>query len=267
MPCLGALDAGLLAYIEKRRLPTSLHGSTHCAHCEHAPRGETQFEVNRAAVAALRAAAAEDWLAVVTDVGERNAETATKPEATVGRRQLFRRLLGRGANEISTLIEGMPQSVPAPDQAIRPGAYALTGQRELLQIVAARKDGPAFTVEPHDALAAVSLHLASGCTACEACFRVCPTGAIGVVENPGDWALVFQIDRCVGCLVCLEACQPRVLGIKTHFDLTPDRPARPLLEFGKQRCTRCDRSFVSASTEEICRICDDDKDAFASIFG
>ena len=136
-----------------------------------------------------------------------------------------------------------------------------------MQIVAGRKDGEPFRVAVHEALPALEIIIAPGCTVCEACFRVCPTGAISITENPGDWALMFQRDRCVGCAVCLEVCQPRVLDAAATFDLTPDQPARPLISLAKQRCKRCDRFFVSPRPEETCRVCSDDQDAFTAIYG
>lgn len=154
-----------------------------------------------------------------------------------------------------------------PDKAIRAGAYALTEQRELLQIVAGRKNGGAFHVTLHEALPALDITISPGCTVCEACFRVCPTGAIKITENPGDWALEFHRDRCVGCAACLEVCQPRVLDAAAQFDLSPDQPPRILISLAKQRCNRCDRFFVSPHPEKTCKVCSDDQDAFTAIYG
>lgn len=267
VPCLGALDASLLAYIEKRRLPTTLFGASLCTDCAHGTKGAAQLAANLESVAELRAAAAPDpWLPIEV-VEDTAAVAAEKPRFASARRHLFRRLLGRGVDEVVAAVEQKPMAEPAPDKAIRPGAYALTEQRELLQIVAGRKGGQPFQVAIHEALPALDITISPGCTVCEACFRVCPTGAITITENPGDWALLFQRDRCVGCAVCLEVCQPRVLDAAATFDLTPDQPARPLIRLAKQRCKRCDRFFVSPHPEETCRVCSDDQDAFTAIYG
>ncbi|MBI5107822.1 MAG: 4Fe-4S dicluster domain-containing protein [Rhodocyclales bacterium] len=267
VPCLGALDAPLLAYLEKRRLPTHLLGASQCTDCAHGAKGAAQLEANLEAAAELRAAAApEQWLPVevVTDTP---APTAEKPRFASGRRHLFRRLFGRGVDEVAAAVEMKPAAVPVPDKAIRAGAYALPEQRELLQIVATRKDGQPYHVAIHEALPALDISIGPGCTVCEACFRVCPTGAIGITENPGDWALLFQRDRCVGCVACLEVCQPRVLDAAAAFDLSPDQPPRVLVSLAKQRCDRCDRFFVSPRPEKTCKVCSDDDDAFAAIYG
>jgi ferredoxin len=266
VPCLGALDAPLLAYLEKRKLPTTLLGASLCADCAHGATGAAQLAANLEAVAELRAAAAPDaWLPIEV-VGEGPAPGA-RPEFASGRRHLFRRLLGRGVDEVSAAVAARPPAPPVADKAIRAGAYAVTEQRELLQIIAARRDDQPFRVALHEALPAFDISVGPGCTVCEACFRVCPTGAITITENPGDWALQFQRDRCVGCAACMEVCQPRVLDTAAAFDLTPDQPPRPLISLAKQRCDRCDRFFVSPHPERTCRVCADDQDAFAAIFG
>jgi ferredoxin len=184
-----------------------------------------------------------------------------------GRRQLFRRLFGRGVDAVAGSAAPPQAQTPIPDKAIRAGAYAGTERRELLHIICERKDGQPYPMQWHEALPLMQLTLHPGCTTCEACFRACPTGAIQIVENPGDWALTFQADRCVACEVCLEVCQPRVLDAEAEFDVRPGQPARVLLSLVKQRCNRCDRFFVSPAPQETCKVCGDDQDAFTAIFG
>lgn len=265
VPCLGAVDAAMIAYLGKRRIPLTLYGSGHCGECAHGSKGAAQLATNLDAAAQLRAAGEEanvPWTETAMPAGG-----AAKPlPVHAGRRQLFRRLFGRGVDAV--VANGpLPPKTPIPDKAIRAGAYAATERRELLQIVCERKDEQPFTIAWHEALPLMQLILQPGCTTCEACFRACPTGAIQIVENPGDWALTFQTDRCVACEVCLEVCQPRVLDAAASFDARPEQPARVLIALVKQRCNRCDRFFVSPEPQETCKVCSDDQDAFAAIFG
>lgn len=272
VPCLGAVDGGMIAYLGKRKIQLSLRGSSHCTQCVHGAKGAEQLAANLDAAEQLRiASGATDWQAA--ELPAEVAASAGKPadELHAGRRQLFRRLIGRGVDAVSG---GLQQGAAAPskqlrveDKAIRAGACASTERRELLQIVCDRKDGQAFTMTWHEALPLMQLYLQPGCTTCEACFRACPTGAIQIVENPGDWALTFNTDRCVGCAVCLEVCQPRVLDAESSFDARPEQPPRVLLSLVKQRCGRCDRFFVSPTPETTCKVCSDDEEAFSMIFG
>jgi Pyruvate/2-oxoacid:ferredoxin oxidoreductase delta subunit len=265
VPCLGALDAAMLAYLAKRRIAVELHGSRHCAQCAHGAKGEAQLAAHLEAADALEAAAApEAWLAAT--LAEAPGQADARPDFRAGRRQLFRRLIGRGVDEVARAAAPAAE-LPVEEKAIRAGAWFVPEMRELLAIVCKRKDGEPFRIGPQAALPLMDIRLRQGCTACEACFRVCPTGALQIREENESWNLVFASDRCVGCGVCLEVCQPRVLYAAESFDATPEREPAVLRQLAKQRCNRCDRFFVSSESCETCPVCTDDADAFSAIFG
>jgi ferredoxin len=263
----------------KRNIPVSLHGSDHCAECAHGKTGLAQLTLNLDAVDQLLASANQSrppdspliqWILPGLPQDARTPRqkerSVIKSAGTASRQHLFRRIFRRSADKpIQAAAEGAPGKVA--DKAIRAGSYRVSEQRELMQIVCKQKEDQPFTVSLHEALPLMQLTLQSGCTLCEACFRVCPTGALQIVENPGDWALTFQTDRCVACEVCLEVCQPRVLDAAVSFDARPEQPPITLISQTKQRCARCDRHFVSPAPRKTCAVCSDDEDAFSAIFG
>lgn len=264
VPCLGALDAAMLAYLAKRRIAVELHGSRHCAQCAHGAKGEALLAAHLESADALEAAAGpEEWLAAT--LADAPGQADAEPDFRAGRRQLFRRLIGRGVDEMARAAA--PATAPVEEKAIRAGAWFVPEMRELLAIVCKRKDREPFRIAPQAALPLMDVRLMQGCTACEACFRVCPTGAMQVREDDKSWNLAFAIDRCVGCGVCLEVCQLRVLYAAESFDATPERKPAVLRQLAKQRCNRCDRFFVSTEPCETCPVCTDDADAFTAIFG
>lgn len=277
--CLGAIDAVWLAYMAKRGLAVTLHGSGHCAQCVHGATGREQWQLNQQALAVLHAAqqqadqgptGAPEWLMPVwVDDGQDGATAPALPRQQPpahARRRLFDRLFrARHPADDTAALPPKPTVIPA--QAIRAGAYLMSESRELLQIVCKQKTDRPFNVTWHERLPLMQLQLHPGCTLCEACFRVCPTGAIQIEQNPQTWALTFQADRCVACEVCLEVCQPRVLDAQATFDARPGVPPLTLLTQAMQRCARCDRHFASPTPQKTCPVCSDDEDAFDQIFG
>lgn len=261
--CLGVIDASTLAYLSRRAVRVELRGTGHCDGCVHGARGPAQVEARLAAVEALQAAAGEDWPAI--SIREEPSARAGKPGVFAPeRRQLLRKLL-----DAATATPRAPEETApaAPDKAIRAARTFVTDRRQLLQRVADGRPAVSFKVPRHPAIDALTLGKTPGCTACEACFRACPAGAIQVRETESAWSLVFRQHACVGCEVCLEVCQPRVLQAQPEVELAPAQPETTIHALRKQRCQRCDRAFVSSRPEQSCPVCADDETAFDALFG
>lgn len=262
VPCLGALHGTMLAYLAKRGIRVELRGATYCRDCEHGQVGGDRLAAHLADRAALaKACDGEVWAeTVLSEVDAVTRPLTHNPE----RRQLFRRYVGRGVNEV--FVAPPPVEMPVVDKGIRPGSWHVPEMRELLQIVCRRAESQPCQVQSPAALPAADLRLDSGCTRCEACTRACPTGALQSRESEKDWMLLFLANRCVGCDLCLEICQARVLRRSGSVDASPERQPLALHMLAKQRCRRCDRFFVSPQPESVCPICRDDDDAFGEIF-
>ncbi|MGB5079120.1 MAG: 4Fe-4S dicluster domain-containing protein [Burkholderiales bacterium] len=266
VPCLGALGVAAFAYLAKRGIPVELRGTGHCTECPHGAKGAAQLELNLDALERLRdAAKPHEWAAITLDgTAREGTETARHRHS---RRQLFRRLIGRGVDEVERSVAPQAQH-PVPQNAIRAGRPFVAAERELLQWVLKTGEAQrAIALRPHAALPLMQLRLKSGCNACEACFRACPTGALQVRESSTEWALAFEHDRCVACGVCTEVCRPKALYEREEMNAAPGRAPSVLLALRKQRCERCDRFFVSTRAQEACPVCIDDDGAFSAIFG
>lgn len=265
VPCLGSLGTAWLAYLGKRGVELELAGTAHCEHCHHGSTGAATVARQVEARDAMEQSCAEEaWAPLILADGETSREAdGFRP----GRRSLFRRLVGRGVAEAAMAVES-PLDVAAVDKAIRPGPWHVPEMRELLGITCrhAGHDQCALPVRQPE-LPAAEMLLAEGCTHCEACVRVCPTGALQIRETESDWNFLFFPERCVGCGVCTEVCQPRVLQPSESINASHERVPTALLILAKQRCGRCDRFFVSTEPMETCPVCEDDDKAFGDIFG
>lgn len=261
VPCLGAVGAETLAAFSRQGVTVEFAGAEHCAECAHASKGVDLMRGHVAARNALVGTIGNEQWASLTWRDDKN-RTAVGHQAS--RRHLFRRLVGRGLDQVVQAGEEIP---PPPLKAIRAAAPFLPERKVTLnQLVT---DGAAEIHVPRRlGLPAEDWTLAPGCTACEACVRVCPTGALQLFENSCQWQLVFLNERCVACNVCAEVCQPHVLqpGDEEQIGLAPRAP-RLLHNLPKQRCSRCDRVFAGGDGSQVCPICAGDDLDFASIFG
>ena len=269
LPCLGALGAATLALLASRGVPVVLAGSGSCAKCPHGSTGAQALTLNMDAARILRDTIGNDeWAdATLADDSDDSARVTARDDR---RRQLFRRFLyaGEGAAPAGG------QSVPL--KAVRFARPVATAGRELLQMLFEQRtaatpdlEKPALSTLPHHAALFVArIEMLPGCTACEVCARACPTAAIEVREHSAAWELSFRQSRCVGCGLCLEACQPGVLRYSENLGDDPgaNKPLA-LHALSKQRCSLCDRFFISAAPAETCSVCEGDGADFAALFG
>jgi Pyruvate/2-oxoacid:ferredoxin oxidoreductase delta subunit len=264
VPCLGALNAVVLAEISRRGIALQLAGTAHCAECAHAAKGPDLITLNIAARAILcKVADAKQWATLEFQSAEMVASPTKQDTHDAARRSLFRRI----ASPAVDVMSGKLEAAPAPLKAIRAAAPFLPERKVLLNNLFPAEENT-ITVARHPALPAEDWQVLSGCTYCEACVRVCPTGALQLLENNSAWRLALLNDRCVACDVCAEVCQPGVIRqMNTEVVIINKQKGRLLAAMSKRRCARCDRVFVNERGGEICPICSGDDDDFASIFG
>ncbi len=265
VPCLGALDAVSLSEISRRGISLQLAGTHHCNDCAHSTHGRDLMSVNLAAREILSGVGEDgQWAPVEIQAAGSGTWVKAQEAPDAARRGLFRRMVGHSADVISGKLE----APAAPLKAIRAAAPFLPERKVILNNLYASAGEQAMTVARHAALPAEDWQVGGGCTHCEACVRVCPTGALQLLESNTAWRLAFLNDRCVACDVCAEVCQPGVMRqMNTEEVIINKQKGRLLAAVAKRRCTRCDRVFVDEGGTEICPICSADDDDFASIFG
>lgn len=93
------------------------------------------------------------------------------------------------------------------------------------------------------------------CTGCDACLRICPTGALSLIKaDCGELAYAVRSSDCSGCGLCVDLCSANAMAIDA---LAPNPSAIALTEL---RCRDCGVT-VHVPTEgpwagaELCPIC------------
>ncbi len=264
VPCLGAINPVTLADLSYRGIALKLAGTGHCAQCAHGAKGPDLIQLHIAAREILCSVGGGERAALTLEDAE-SQRVKKNSGHDAARRNLFRRFIGRGIDKVMTEVADAP---PAPLKAIRAAAPFLPERKELLNALFVEHGDKPVRVARHPALPAEDLRIASGCTYCEACVRVCPTGALQLLENNSSWRVIFLNERCVTCDVCSEVCQPKVMRQSESEGIHANKQkARVLAGLPKRRCTQCDRVFVTSGESSTCQICSRDDEDFGSIFG
>jgi len=107
----------------------------------------------------------------------------------------------------------------------------------------------------------------SKCTACQMCYRVCPTAAL--TSDMRNSKIDFDPFLCVKCHLCHDVCESDALSVSTSYNLTEwfEPAVQNLITFSVRRCDECDGIFSSVGGEKICRRCQLEEEEALELWG
>lgn len=190
----------------------------------------------------------------------------TQPDEKVDRRDFFKNFHLRGIGKARSDFEKEIQRTTdefvefttdsSDTKALR--TKKITDRRKLFFTALKRFEVPAeFHVVQSDKIVFTSQKLLDEelCTACEMCYRVCPTGAL--TSDMRNSKIDFDPFLCVKCHLCHDVCGPNAITLSTSYNLkewyVPG--VQNLATFAVRRCNECDGLFSSVAGEKICRRC------------
>ncbi len=133
-----------------------------------------------------------------------------------------------------------PADVPRPAAAPAPRRATLGDPAAAAEAVLGLARGRLAAAVVHSQSPLGLVDLAPGCTACGACARVCPTGALGLERDDDSVALTFEAARCVGCAACAPACPERVVQVTRATAVSQLAAGRRALHRSAEaRCAAC----------------------------
>lgn len=93
------------------------------------------------------------------------------------------------------------------------------------------------------------------CTACQMCYRVCPTAAL--TSDVRNSKIDFDPFLCVKCHLCHDVCETDAITVSTSYNLREwfEPKVQNLVTYSVRRCDECDALFSSVGGEKICRRC------------
>ncbi|WP_457596739.1 4Fe-4S binding protein [Hydrogenimonas sp.] len=105
------------------------------------------------------------------------------------------------------------------------------------------------------------------CTACQMCYRICPTGALS--SDPKNSRIYFDAMMCVKCRACHDTCEPQSLRLQPTFELKEffEPTQRLLAKFAMVRCDECGIHFPSVRGERTCPRCAVEEEEALELWG
>lgn len=137
-------------------------------------------------------------------------------------------------------------------------AKKITDRRKIFFTAMKRSDTPSiFHVVDSAKISFTSQKLMdeSLCSACEMCYRVCPTGAL--TSDMRNSKIDFDPFLCVKCHLCHDVCESNAITLSSSYNLKEwyAPTVQNLVTYAVRRCNECDTLFSSSLGEKVCRRC------------
>jgi len=93
------------------------------------------------------------------------------------------------------------------------------------------------------------------CTACQMCYRVCPTGAL--TSNIKNAKIDFDPFLCIKCHICHDVCEPDAITLSKSYNIKEffEPEVQNLVNFNVRRCDECNVLFSTNGPERLCYRC------------
>ncbi len=105
------------------------------------------------------------------------------------------------------------------------------------------------------------------CTACQICYRICPTGALS--SDARNSKIDFDPFMCVKCGLCHDVCESDALRLSPSYNIKElfEPSLQRLVNFSVKTCNECATPFVSLHGETLCMRCAHEEDAAHELWG
>lgn len=105
------------------------------------------------------------------------------------------------------------------------------------------------------------------CTACQMCYRVCPTGAL--TSDVKNSKIDFDPFLCVKCNICHDVCEPNAIKLSSSYNIKEffEPTVWNLVSFNVRRCDECNVIFSTNKNEKLCYRCKAEDEEARELWG
>ena len=105
------------------------------------------------------------------------------------------------------------------------------------------------------------------CTACQMCYRVCPTGAL--TSDIKNSKIDFDPFLCIKCSICHDVCEPDAITLSSSYNIKEffEPTVQNLISFSVRRCDECNVIFSTNAKERLCYRCKAEEEEARELWG
>ena len=107
----------------------------------------------------------------------------------------------------------------------------------------------------------------SSCTACQMCYRVCPSGALS--SDIKNSKIDFDPLLCIRCGICHDVCEPNAITLSGTYRVKEffEPAVQNLVSFKVRRCDECNIIFSTNRDDKMCYRCKAEEEEARELWG
>ena len=248
----------------------------HCGGCDIAHTCQPQIEANAEEANYILDAMENSASVVLENIAYTPEESIETPEG--GRRDFFRALTLKNAatakhkfdREVEIATDELVEHTITNDKIALLKQKGIPDKRKLLFTALKRAEKPStFHVVDATELSFTSQKLfdEEKCTACQMCYRVCPTGSL--TSNVRNSKIDFDPFLCIKCHICHDVCEPDALTLSDSYNIKEffEPSVQNLVTFNVKSCDECGRLFTSLQGKKMCYQCECEEEEARELWG
>ena len=275
VPCIAALNIEniiSMAVLKKEMV----FDMGHCDGCEIAHKCKPQIEKNFEEASYMLEAMESDARIRLENI--KFEAQMTDEETTSTRRDFLSNINLK--NVAKTKIEFEKEIQKATDELVehtlKKSDIALLKQKRITDrrklfftaIKRVKKPSQFHIVEAHEiTFTSAKLLDSESCTACQMCYRVCPSGAL--TSDVKNSKIDFDPFLCIKCHICHDVCEPNAITISPSYAIKEffEPTVQNLISFKVRRCNECNIIFSTNTADKLCYRCKAEDEEARELWG
>jgi len=272
VPCIAALSVEHILSMATLKKEVVLD-TGYCGECEIASTCHKQIVQNYEEASYILEAMENDAVIKMEDI-----KYESENEDNADRREFLNRLNLQSAAKVKKSFEDEVQkaSDELTEHSVQKTDIALLrkknipNKRKILFTALKRVEKPStFHVIDANEISFTSQKIMNeeSCTACQMCYRVCPTGALA--SDIKNSKIDFDPFLCIKCHICHDVCEPDAITLSSSYKMKEffEPEAVNLISFQVRRCDECNAVFSSNSGDTMCNRCKIEEEEAKALWG